>query len=191
MAFLMAMFGILFWGAVFFNDRMSTQEADRWLAANEKRRKEWDDKVIDLELEREIRHGMDVDYMHYYESALSTIREIFNNDRIDFLSGYEYEYYINASILYLELIKHGKLPKLSFGEAYSILDLRINMEPTIALDAKFHKWQEDMMALNGVDNARIYHEKKSYADRTNISYYWEAYVIDLEGSVRSIDALNN
>lgn len=175
-AIFIALFGIIFWAFKIGADRSSSREADRRLAQHKNNWDDWYAAVKDYDLEKRIEAEFDAGaYNTMADSALQFIRTLPGLEYADFdyRSRKNSSYYIRSLILYIEMVKRGKLESAHITELGNYIELALDLRPSKAARIAFGKWVENTLQEHGVTNARLYYTGKDYA-----SFEWEPFVYD-------------
>lgn len=184
-AIFIAIFGGLYWMFKLGSDSYSSRQADiinrRFVDGQE----EWRKHVVDFRTEVQIRDELYTKAFHRMsEDALCVIRTLpdLGSANFDFRSRKKSSFYVYQMILYIQMVKHGKLTSLYNTELGNLLELSLDTRPTKRARIEFGKWVENQLKSAGVQNANLYYTKKDYA-----SFEWEPFIYDVNNAIRVTD----
>ena len=182
-AIFIALFGGIFWAYKIGADKAASKRADFELDIKKSYWENWEQTVVDNELERRIDFDLTVPETaaKLKEDALNIIRSFYGLQYADFNTYYDAkykDYYVRKLVAYIELVKHGKLPLLQHSDVPNYLELALDIRPSKRSRIEFAKWLENTMRDNGVIHATLYYKGEDYA-----SFAWAPYVFDMSKAV--------
>lgn len=186
-AIFIALFGGIYWAAKIGSDRAASRQADLRIANIRQIQNRWYQQVEDYNLETQMCVYPDTPgFLEKRKDAISFIRTFpgLENADFDFRSRKRSHYYVTEMILYIQMVRIGKLPSATITELGNYLELSLDTRPSKAARIAFGKWVESSLKEHGVEHANLYYTGKSYA-----SFEWEPFIYDWNGviSVRDPD----
>lgn len=182
-AIFIALFGGLYLAYKLGSDRAASKRADLELDIKKSYWENWEQTVVDNELERRIDVELTVpeSAAKLKNDALNLVRSFYGLQYADFNTYYDAkykDYYVRKLVAYIELVKHGKLPLLQYTDVPNYLELALDIRPSKRSRIEFAKWLERTMRDNGVPHATLYYKGEDYA-----SFAWAPYVFDMSKAV--------
>lgn len=184
-AIFVAVFGGLFWAFKISRDTATSKRADKKLEQMRLAQDHWYEQVKDYDLETRIRATPGTPaFKTQCDEAIAFIRTLpgLENANFDLGARRKSSFYVSQFVLYLEMVKRGKLPAMFITELGNYIELSLDTRPSKSARIAFGKWVESTLKAHGVENANLYYTKKDYA-----SFEWEPFVYDLNNAVRVDD----
>lgn len=184
-AIFIAIFGGLFWAFKIGADRAASKQSDQKLEQARITQDHWYEQVKDYNLETEIRTEPGTPaFRTQCDGAIAFIRTLpgLENANFDFGARRKSSFYVSQFVLYLEMVKRGKLPAMFITELGNYIELSLDTRPSKKARIAFGKWVESTLKAHGVKGANLYYTKKDYA-----SFEWEPFIYDLSDAIRVDD----
>lgn len=180
-AIFIALFGGIYWAAKIGSDRAASRQADFRIANIRQIQDRWYHQVKDYNLETQMRVYPDTPgFLEKRKDAISFIRTLpgLENANFDFRSRKQSHYYVTEMILYIQMVRMGKLTSATTTELGNYLELSLDTRPSKAARIAFGKWVESSLKEHGVEHANLYYTSKDYA-----SFEWEPFIYDWNGVI--------
>ena len=184
-AIFIALFGGLFWIFKIGADKSSSKQADERLKTIRSTQDDWYSQVKDYSLETHVRaEPGTTEFIKQAEEAISFIRTLpgLEQANFDFNSRSKSYFYVSQMVLYIQMVKLGKLPSLFITELGNYLELSLDIRPSKKARIAFGQWVESTLQAHGVKSARLYYTNKDYA-----SFEWEPFIFDFTNVIRVTD----
>lgn len=184
-AVFIAVFGGLFWIFKIRKDVATSKQADKKLEQLRTTQDNWCEQVKDYDLEAKIRVEQGTAaFRARCDEAIAFIRTLpdLENAKFDFGARRKSSFYVSQFVLYLEMVKRGKLPAMFITELGNYIELSLDTRPSKKARIAFGKWVESTLKAHGVKGANLYYTKKDYA-----SFEWEPFIYDLNDAIRVDD----
>lgn len=184
-AIFIAIFGGLFWAFKLEADRASSKQADREIKQARITQDRWYEQVKDYNLETEIRTEPGTpEFRAQCDEAIAFIRTLPGLEKasFDFGARRKSSFYVTQFVLYLQMVKRGKLPAMFITELGNYIELSLDTRPSKKARIAFGKWVESELKAHGVDGANLYYTRKDYA-----SFEWEPFIYDFSNAIRIDD----
>lgn len=184
-AIFIAIFGAIYWAAIIGSDRAKSRIADERINRRMAMQDRWREQVYDYNLETRLCvYPGDNDFQQKCDIAISFIRTLpgLSDANFDFYSRKQSRYYVSRMILYIQMMKLGKLPSDCIRELGNYLELSIDTTPSKAARIAFGKWVELYLQTHGVAHANLY-----YTHKNNASFEWEPFVKDFDTATHISD----
>lgn len=176
-AIFIAIFGGLYWAFKIGADRASSNQADIKIQQLGEMQDRWHMQVRDFNLETEMIVYQGVPgFVEKCNDAISFIRTFpgLENANFDFHSRKSSHFYVSQMILFIQMVRVGKLPSECTRDFGNYLELSLDTRPSKAARIAFGKWVESSLKSFGVEHANLYYTGKNYA-----SFEWEPFIYDL------------
>lgn len=184
-AVFVAVLGGLFWAFKIGRDITASKKADKKLEQMRITQDHWYEQVKDRDLENEIRavHGTPA-FRTQCNEAIAFVRTLpgLENANFDLGARKKSSFYVSQFVLYLEMVRRGKLPAMFITELGNYIELSLDMRPSKRARIAFGKWVESTLKSHGIEGANLYYTKKDYA-----SFEWEPFIYDLNNAIRIDD----
>ena len=181
-SFFVALFGGTYWAYKVGSDKAASRRADDKNFLMRCAQEKWTEQTRDYELEVQIRNTSDnAEYQKQYQEAIELIRTLPGLEKANFRYG-KSSFYVSQMVLYIQMVKRGKLLSGYQSQLGNFLELSIDKRPTKKARIEFGKWVENSLKNAGVMRANLYYTKKNYA-----SFEWEPYIYDLSKAIRITD----
>ena len=180
-AIFIALFGGLYWAFKIGSDRAASNMADAKLKQLRAMQDKWYEQVKDYNLEVQMRAEPGTpEFREQCDDVIAFIRTIpgLETANFDFTSRKKSEFYVSQMVLYVQMVRIGKLPSLVLTELGNYLELSLDTRPSKAARIAFGKWVESTLKSFGVEYANLFYTKKDYA-----SFEWEPFVFDLSKAI--------
>lgn len=181
----LALFGGAYWTHKIVSDRAASRRADDKIMSMRCAQERWTKQTRDYELEVKLRDTQDhTERQKQCQEAIELIRTLpgLENANFDFTSTKDSMFYVSHMVLYIQMVKRGKLTSMFQTELGNYLELSLDTRPTKKARIEFGKWVEKSLRAAGVQGASLYYTKKNYA-----SFEWEPYIYDLSKAIRVTD----
>ena len=177
-AIFVVLFGALYWAFKIGSDKAVSRSEDAKIGLQQHIQNTWRSLVVDDELEAQITTNLLIPETAALlkSNSLELIRSFHGLERAGYNQYYNAkykDYYVSALVIYIELIKLGKLPSLNCREIPNYLELAIDISPSKRARVEFCTWVEKTLRDNGVKEAKIFYTGESYG-----SFSWAPYVLD-------------
>lgn len=180
-AIFIALFGGLYWAFKIGSDRAASNMADAKLKQLRAMQDKWYEQVKDYNLEVQMRAEPGTpEFREQCDDVIAFIRTLpgLETANFDFTSRKKSEFYVSQMVLYVQMVRIGKLPSLVLTELGNYLELSLDTRPSKAARIAFGKWVESTLKSFGVEYANLFYTKKDYA-----SFEWEPFVFDLSKAI--------
>lgn len=180
-AIFIALFGGLYWAFKIGSDRAASNMADAKLKQLRAMQDKWYEQVKDYNLEVQMRAEPGTpEFREQCDDVIAFIRTLpgLETANFDFTSRKRSEFYVSQMVLYVQMVRIGKLPSLFLTELGNCLELSLDTRPSKAARIVFGKWVESALKSFGVEYANLFYTKKDYA-----SFEWEPFVFDLSKAI--------
>lgn len=180
-AIFIALFGGLYWAFKIGSDRAASNMADAKLKQLRTMQDKWYEQVKDYNLEVQMRAEPSTpEFREQCDDVIAFIRTLpgLETANFDFTSRKKSEFYVSQMVLYVQMVRIGKLPSLVLTELGNYLELSLDTRPSKAARIAFGKWVESTLKSFGVEYANLFYTKKDYA-----SFEWEPFVFDLSKAI--------
>lgn len=184
-AIFIALFGGIYWAYKIGSDRAASKQADEKIEQLRMTQDEWYKQVNDYQLEVQIRTEPGTpEFRKQCDEALALIHTLpgLEKAEFDFGSRRKSSFYVSHMVLYIQMVKRGKLTSLFQTELGNYLELSLDTRPTKKARIEFGKWVENSLKSAGVKGANLYYTKKDYA-----SFEWEPFIFDFSNAIRVTD----
>lgn len=184
-AIFIALFGGVYWSLKIFSDRAASNIADRRIEQARTTQDHWYKQVKDYNLETGIRTEPGTPaFKAQCDEAIELIRTLpgLEKANFDFVSRKKSSHYVTQFVLYIQMVKRGKLPAMFITELGNYIELSLDTRPSKKARIMFGKWVESTLKAHGVNGARLYYTKKDYS-----SFEWEPFIYDFNNVVRIDD----
>lgn len=184
-AIFIALFGGLYWAYKIGSDRAASKQAEERIEQHRVTQDRWYEQVKDYHLETQIRTDPGTpEFRRQCEEALAIIHTLpgLETANFDFGSRRKSSFYVSQMVLYIQMVKRGKLTSMFLTELGNYLELSLDTRPTKRARIAFGKWVENSLKSAGVDGANLYYTKKDYA-----SFEWEPFIYDFSNAIRVTD----
>lgn len=175
-AIFIALFGGIYWAVKIGSDMAASNQADIRIANIRKVQNRWYQQVKDFDLETRVCVYPDTPgFLEKRNEAIAFIRTLpgLENADFDFHSRKNSHYYVTEMILYIQMVRMGKLPSATITELGNYLELSLDTRPSKAARIAFGKWVESSLKVHGVENANLYYTNKDYT-----SFEWEPFIYE-------------
>lgn len=176
-AIFIALFGGIYWSIKLASEQSKTIIANDKIYNLGAMQSRWRQQVEDYNLETQIRvHYGDPGFIEKCNEAILFIRTLpgLENANFDFHSRKKSSFYVSRMVLYIQMVKLGKLPSDCIRELGNYLELSLDTRPSKAARIAFGKWVQATLKSFRVENANLYYTGKNYA-----SFEWEPFIYDL------------
>lgn len=180
-AIFIALFGGLYWAFKIGSDRAASNMADAKLKQLRAMQDKWYEQVKDYNLEVQMRAEPGTpEFREQCDDVIAFIRTLpgLETANFDFTSRKKSEFYVSQMVLYVQMVRIGKLPSLFVTELGNFLELSLDTRPSKAARIAFGKWVESTLKSFGVECANLFYTKKDYA-----SFEWEPFIFDLSKAI--------
>lgn len=180
-AIFIALFGGLYWAFKIGSDRTASNIADTKIRNMRSVQDRWYEQVKDFQLESKLVVYPDTPgFLEKCDEAIAFIRTLPGLEKadFDFRSRKKSYFYVERIVLYIQMVKLGKLPSDCICELGNYLELSLDIRPSKAARIAFGKWVESSLKSFGVEHANLYYTGKDYA-----SFEWEPFIYDLAGVI--------
>lgn len=184
-AIFIALFGGLYWAFKIGSDRTASNIADTKIRNMRSVQDRWYEQVKDFQLESKLVVYPDTPgFLEKCDEAIAFIRTIpgLEYADFDFRSRKKSSFYVYQMVLYIQMVRLGKLPSDCICELGNYLELSLDIRPSKAARIAFGKWVESSLKSFGVEHANLYYTGKDYA-----SFEWEPFIYDLTGAINVND----
>ena len=184
-AIFLAIFGGLFWIFKIGADKSLSKQADDKIKSMQETQDNWYSQVKDYGLETQMRaEPGTMKFAKQAEEAIAFIRTLpgLEQATFDFKSRSKSQFYVSQMVLYIQMVKVGKLPSLFITELGNYLELSLDIRPSKKARIAFGQWVESTLQAHGVKSARLYYTNKDYA-----SFEWEPFIFDFTNVTRVTD----
>lgn len=184
-AIFIALFGGVYWSLKIFSDRAASGIADRRIEQASITQERWYRQVKDYNLETEIRtEPGTLAFKAQCDEAIELIRTLpgLEKANFDFVSRKKSSFYVTQFVLYIQMVKRGKLPAMFITELGNDIELSLDTRPSKKARIMFGKWVASSLKAHGVSGANLYYTHKNYS-----SFEWEPFVCDFSNAVRIDD----
>lgn len=172
---LLALFGGVSLTYRYLSDRSKTMSFDEKMDKAKLDRLSWSEWVEDYELEERTKALMMCwdRYRQMERDTLNLIRSFHGLERAKFNKNYDRktkDYYVKQLVLYVELVKLGKLPRHELSAVPLYLCPAINLRVSKRAIIEFCKWVEQSLRDNGIP-ARLFYSQSCLTK----PWIWEPY----------------
>ena len=180
-AIFIALFGGLYWAFKIVSDRAASNIADLRIKQLGAIQDKWYAQVHDYNLEVQMRAVPgSPEYVEQCHDVIAFIRTLpgLETANFDFTSRKKSEFYVSQMVLYVKMVRVGKLPSLFLTELGNYLELSLDTCPSKAARIAFGKWVESTLKSFGIEYANLFYTKKDYA-----SFEWEPFIFDWDKAI--------
>lgn len=180
-AIFIAIFGGLFWAFKIGADRVASKQADQRLEQARIIQKHWYEQVEDYNLETEIRTEPGTPaFRAQCDEAIAFVRTLpgLENANFDFGARRKSSFYITQFVLYIQMVKRGKLSAMFITELSNYIELSLDTRLSKKARIAYGKWVESELKAHGVKGANLYYTKIDYA-----SFEWEPFIYDFSNAI--------
>lgn len=180
-AIFIALFGGMYWAFKIGADRAASNKADIRIANIREIQRRWYQQVKDFDLETRVRVYPDTPgFIEKRNDAIAFIRTLpgLANANFDFHSRKNSYHYVTEMVLYIQMVRMGKLTSATTTDFGNYLELSLDTRPSKAARIAFGKWVESSLKKHGVEHANLYYTSKNYA-----SFTWEPFIYDWNGVI--------
>lgn len=176
-----AIFGGLYWAFKIGIDRAASNRAEIEMISIRAMQDRWYEQVRDFNLETKMVAYPDTQgFIEKYNNAIAFIRTLpgLENANFDFRSRKKSYFYVTRMVLYIQMVRMGKLPSDCIYELGNYLELSLDTRPSKAARIAFGKWVESSLKSFGIEHANLYYTSKDYA-----SFEWEPFIYDFTRAI--------
>lgn len=180
-AIFIAVFGGLFWMCKIGADCSASRQADRRIKQSKILQDNWYAQVKDYTLETQIQAEPGTpEFRAQCDEAIAFIRTLPDLEKanFDFRTRKESSFYVSQFVLYLEMVKRGKLSAMFVTELGNYIELSLDTRPSKKARIAFGQWVESTLKAHGVSDANLYYTQKDYA-----TFEWEPFIYDLSTAI--------
>lgn len=181
----LVLFGGVYWASKIGSEKVALRQADAVMERYRANKDRWYQQVCDDQLETRLRHTPGTpEFSRQCAEAIAVIRTLpgLENANFAFYGRRDSKFYVSQMVLYIQMVKRGKLSYLCRNELGNFLELSLDTRPTKKARIAFGQWVENSLKSAGVEGANLYYTKKNYA-----SFEWEPFVTNFSQAIRVTD----